>query len=86
MFSSIVPSSISRTNFAATTIADLSFVTWNMLVPWLFERGASELSIHIETDYPAYHAWHQRLIARPSVVKVVSDRKAAMAQVGMVPN
>jgi glutathione S-transferase len=57
-----------------------------MLVPWLYSRGASELTIDIEKDFPAYNAWQQRMMARPAVVKVINDRRSAMAQVGMVPN
>jgi glutathione S-transferase len=59
------------------TIADLSFVTWDMLVPWLFGDRMSELNL--EQDYPAYNAWHEKLMARPSVAKIVSERQAAMA-------
>ncbi|KIX99406.1 uncharacterized protein Z520_04982 [Fonsecaea multimorphosa CBS 102226] len=68
------------------TIADLSFITWNMLVPWLFSRGASKQTLDIEKEFPAYNAWQQRMMARPAVIKVVNDRKAAMAEAGMVPN
>jgi len=59
------------------TIADLAFITWDMIVPYIFSGTDQEL--HIEKDYPAYYAWNQRLMQRPAVQKVVKDKQAAMA-------
>jgi len=57
------------------TIADLAFVTWDMLVPWIF----ADKGINIEKDYPAYFAWNQRLMQRPAVQKIVKDKQEAMS-------
>jgi glutathione S-transferase len=48
-----------------------------MLINWVFGDRASE--INFEKDYPDYYAWDQRLMARPSVKKIVQDRQAAMS-------
>ncbi|KAI9054968.1 hypothetical protein LZ554_002111 [Drepanopeziza brunnea f. sp. 'monogermtubi'] len=57
------------------TIADLAFVTWDMVVPWIM----GDKTPNIEKDYPLYFAWHQRLMKRPAVAKVAKDKEAAMA-------
>jgi glutathione S-transferase len=62
--------------FQSSTIADLSFITWDMLVPWIFQ---DKEELNIEKDYPAYYAWNQRLMARSAVQKVVKDKQAAMS-------
>jgi glutathione S-transferase len=59
------------------TIADLSFVTWDLLIPFIFQAEAAGLEI--ATKYPNYAAWNARLMDRPAVKKVVADRQAAMA-------
>ncbi|EJF60628.1 glutathione S-transferase C-terminal-like protein [Dichomitus squalens] len=50
------------------TIADLSFITWN--------NGALNFSIKgyadVEKDYPAFYAWHQKLLARDAVKKTLA--------------
>ncbi|TVY82787.1 Glutathione S-transferase-like protein tpcF [Lachnellula suecica] len=51
------------------TIADLSFVTWDGMAA----------KMGIEKNYPDYYAWNQRLVARPSVQKMLKDKEAAMA-------
>lgn len=57
------------------TIADLAFVTWDMLVPWIL----ADKEVNIEKEYPAYFAWNQRLMQRPAVQKIIRDKQAAMA-------
>jgi glutathione S-transferase len=60
-----------------STYADLSFVTWDMMVPWIFGDDAG--SLEIEKNYPSYHAWNQRLMQRPSVQKIGQDKQKAMS-------
>jgi len=60
-----------------STVADLSFVTWDMMVPFIF--GDDAASLELEKNYPNYYAWNQRLHQRPSVQKIVKDKQAAMS-------
>jgi len=48
-----------------------------MVIGWIFGGRANE--INIEKDYPNYHAWNQRLMARPAVQKVAQDKQKAMS-------
>ena len=52
--------------------ADLSFVTWCHMIPYLF--GDEKLP-DFAGEYPNYHAWLERLLARPSVKKVLQTEK-----------
>lgn len=61
----------------SSTIADLSFITWDMMIPWIFGDRSGELDF--EKNYPAYFAWNQRLMARPAVKKVIADKQAVNA-------
>lgn len=54
--------------------ADLSFVTWCNMIPYLF--GDEKLP-DFAGEYPNYHAWLERLLARPSVKKVLQTEKDA---------
>jgi glutathione S-transferase len=56
-----------------STYADLSFVTWDMMVPWIF--GDETEGLQIEKNYPSY----QRLMRRPSVQKIIQDKQKAMS-------
>ncbi|KAG9246796.1 glutathione S-transferase [Calycina marina] len=49
------------------TIADISFVPWNEMLGFIL--GDKLASWDVEKNYPAYHAWHQSLLARPAVKK-----------------
>ena len=62
---------------SCSTIADLSFVTWDMLIPFIFGDEAKDLQL--EKNHPNYYAWNQRLMARPAVQKIVKDKQAAMS-------
>ncbi|KAH8656153.1 glutathione S-transferase [Tricladium varicosporioides] len=61
------------------TIADLSFVTWDVLVPWIFGDEADELQSEVKEKYPRYFEWNKRLMARETVTKIVEDRRKALA-------
>lgn len=56
------------------TYADLSFVPWFQLLPFIF----NDVKVDWAGEYPNFHAWFERLQARPSVQKVVADKKAAI--------
>lgn len=57
------------------TYADLSFVPWFQLLPLIFH----DENVDWAGEYPHFHAWFEKLQARPSVQKVVEDKKAAIA-------
>lgn len=57
------------------TYADLSFVNWFTKLHLIFEGDDSWL----EKDFPNWHAWFQRLLARPAVKKVL-DEQAALSK------
>ncbi|KAH8735990.1 glutathione S-transferase [Ilyonectria robusta] len=48
------------------TYADLAFVPWNNMLPMFGDTWAK---YEIETKYTNFFAWHQRLLARPTVKK-----------------
>lgn len=57
------------------TYADLSFVNWFKILPMIFDGDDSGLA----KDFPNWHAWFQRLLARPAVKKVL-DEQAALSK------
>ncbi|KAL9622739.1 MAG: hypothetical protein Q9160_002857 [Pyrenula sp. 1 TL-2023] len=57
------------------TYADLSFVPWDELVPWIF--GDDKLDV--AGQFPSYHAWMTKMKGRPAVKKVLEDRAKNMA-------
>ncbi|KAJ9636759.1 hypothetical protein H2201_003011 [Coniosporium apollinis] len=58
------------------TYADLAWVPWDMALQFLLGEGAKKL----EEELPTYKAWHDRLMARPAVQKIVEDRTKANSQ------
>jgi len=60
------------------TIADLSFVPWDAMIPWVF--GDEYASLDVEKKYPNYSAWNKRLNERPAVKRVFTDKQKAMAK------
>ncbi|KAI9842847.1 MAG: glutathione S- transferase, nitrogen catabolite repression regulator [Sclerophora amabilis] len=55
------------------SFADLAFLTWQMILP--FAMG--DAMFDAAKEYPNYHAWNERLMARPAVKKVVEDKQKA---------
>jgi len=55
------------------TYADLSFVTWHGLVPFMLKED----KIDIAGKYPNYNRWMETMMARPAVQKTMSDKAAA---------
>ncbi|EPX71642.1 glutathione S-transferase Gst2 [Schizosaccharomyces octosporus yFS286] len=67
------------------TIADLSFVTWNSLLPAVFGPGRHKFKedlpqIDFEKEFPKTYAWHQRLIQRPAVAAALDEREQLLKQ------
>lgn len=58
------------------TYADLSFVPWNLLLP--FAMGP-DFEKEVETELPTYWAWWQRISNRPASQKMKKEREAAVA-------
>lgn len=59
------------------TYADLSFLTWDMLIPWIF--GDATEGLALDKTYPAWSKWHKTLMDLPSVKKITADKKKAMS-------
>lgn len=54
------------------TYADLSFITWYVIIPLMFQEGEDLAKL-----YPNWHAWLERLKARPAVKKVLDEKEAS---------
>jgi len=50
------------------TYADLAWVTWNSLLGWLTP------DFDTAKEFPVFHAWHERLVNRPAVKKVLEAK------------
>lgn len=64
-------------NVIYSTIADLSFVTWDLMLPFIF--GDDTGSLELEKNYPNYFAWNKRLMERSAVKKIAKDKTEATA-------
>jgi glutathione S-transferase len=53
------------------TYADLAWVTWDSLLGWLVP------DLDTAKEFPTFHAWHEKLIARPAVKKALEKKAAA---------
>ncbi|KAH9934023.1 glutathione S-transferase C-terminal-like protein [Epithele typhae] len=55
------------------TVADISFVIWNM---GPVSRGmlSNVEGLDVPTKFPAFYAWHQKLIAREAVKKMLAQQ------------
>ncbi|KAI0946884.1 hypothetical protein AcW1_010217 [Taiwanofungus camphoratus] len=56
------------------TIADLSFVTWTNGALAVILKDYN--GVNVEKDFPAVHAWHQKLVSRPAVARVLAEKNA----------
>lgn len=57
------------------TYADLSFIPWGAMIPWLKGGDAEK---ELEKDYPNYWAWWKKIVTRPATEKVLKDKAEAM--------
>ncbi|KAI9657255.1 MAG: glutathione S- transferase, nitrogen catabolite repression regulator [Alyxoria varia] len=61
------------------TYADVAFVSWNSIIPFLWpEEGQNVVDAH-----PNFKKWHEALMARPAIAKVLQDRAESMAKAGL---
>ncbi|TFK90922.1 glutathione S-transferase C-terminal-like protein [Polyporus arcularius HHB13444] len=58
------------------TIADLSFIMWDLLATTMALSDRTD--VDVEKTYPAFYAWHQRLLKRESVAKLLEVRASLM--------
>ena len=56
------------------SFADLSFVPWYVMVPFIDKEG----KLALEEECPSYAAWMGKLLARPAVKKVLKDREEVL--------
>ncbi|SMQ54571.1 unnamed protein product [Zymoseptoria tritici ST99CH_3D7] len=57
--------------------ADLMFVPWNMMFGFIMSE---EFDQEWKSSYPKCYEWHQKLIARPAVKKVLDTKAAKLAE------
>ncbi|CCM01923.1 uncharacterized protein FIBRA_03996 [Fibroporia radiculosa] len=57
------------------TIADISFVPWNILA---LDPSLVDLGVNVETEFPAFYGWHQKLVSMESIKKVWAHRRAML--------
>lgn len=57
------------------TYADLAFVPWYALLPFIFKDEKYDF----QKDYPHYDAWMKKLLARPAVKETFEEKEAAKA-------
>ncbi|KAI0782721.1 glutathione S-transferase C-terminal-like protein [Abortiporus biennis] len=60
------------------TIADLSFITWNNFAFNVILQGYE--SFNLQKDFPSVAAWHNKLLATPSVKKTLDVREALISK------
>ncbi|KAI0793540.1 glutathione S-transferase C-terminal-like protein [Fomes fomentarius] len=54
------------------TVADLSFVPWNRgALSLILNVGEGIGPVDVEKEYPAFHAWHQKLVELPTVKRLL---------------
>lgn len=62
------------------TIADLAFITWDVMIPGICE-GAEFLGTMSE-NFPHWTKWHNRLVERPAVKRALQRKQEALDQAG----
>ncbi|OSD08171.1 glutathione transferase Ure2p class [Trametes coccinea BRFM310] len=65
------------------TVADLSFVPWNVVAVENIVKGLAD--VDLEKQFPAFYKWHQKLIARPVVAKLLEEQAEAFRQSQALP-
>lgn len=61
------------------TYADLAFVPWFWLIDMPPHMMGADFSTEWKEKFPAARAWYDRLVARPSVSKLIKERGAVLA-------
>lgn len=62
------------------TIADLAFITWDIMIPYICEGEAFMETL--SEDFPYWTAWHKRLLERPAVERALKKKQQALEQAG----
>lgn len=62
------------------TIADLAFITWDLMVPGICEEA--DFMATLSEDFPHWTAWHNRLLERPAVKRALKKKQEALDQAG----
>ncbi|EPY49156.1 glutathione S-transferase Gst2 [Schizosaccharomyces cryophilus OY26] len=67
------------------TIADMSFINWNDLLPPLFGKGRHEFKedlpqLDFEKEFSKTYAWHQSLTERPAVAAILKEWEQSRQQ------
>ncbi|KAI9065645.1 glutathione transferase Ure2p class [Trametes sanguinea] len=65
------------------TVADLSFISWNVVAVDNIVKGLAD--VDLEKQFPAFYKWHQKLIARPVVAKLLAEQAEAFRQSQALP-
>ncbi|KAI0771071.1 glutathione S-transferase C-terminal-like protein [Trametes elegans] len=60
------------------TVADLSFIPWNVAALNFSLKGLE--GVDVEKQYPAFYKWHQKLVSRPIVAKWLAAQAEIMKQ------
>lgn len=62
------------------TIADLSYVSWDLILDQILE-GDEDVGTREQREekYPFWAAWHKRLLDRPAVKKMIQLQEEANA-------
>ncbi|KAG9884465.1 glutathione S-transferase, partial [Aureobasidium melanogenum] len=58
------------------TYADLSFIPWQMLLPFIFGEQSDAFHAEVEKELPHYWAWWQRISNRPATQEMKKEREA----------
>lgn len=58
------------------TYADLSFVPWDMMLPFLMGDEGTK----VMESAPHFKKWHDAMMARPAVAKIAQDKQAASSK------
>lgn len=62
------------------TLADLAFIPWDLTLEIILERDAEAgTEEKRKAKFPNWYAWHQRLLSRPAVRKMMEIQGAANA-------
>ncbi|THV68168.1 putative glutathione S-transferase [Aureobasidium pullulans] len=57
------------------TYADLAFIPWNLLLPFIFGEESEAFHAEVKKELPTYHAWFERIMARPASQEMKKERE-----------
>jgi glutathione S-transferase len=62
------------------TYADLAFVTWDAMIPFIFKGDGAITSIELRKKFPNWFQWHNRCLSREKVRKVLEEKRRIVKQ------